>query len=65
MDGETLTFTSGGHPDLRKAGELWIWKLEFVDDDRFRGVVTVDDCPRSEGEVYTCTRCEPGRFEYR
>ena len=57
LDGETLTLTSGEQSDHCKAGDLWIWKLEFFDDDRFRGVVTVDDCTTSEGKVYTYTRC--------
>ena len=57
FDGEILTFTSSEESRFCKAGDLWIWELEFVGDDQIRGVVTVDDCSSFEGRDWTWTRC--------
>ena len=57
FDGEILTFTSGEESRFCRPGDLWIWELDFVDDDRINGVVTVDECSSFEGREWTWTRC--------
>ena len=66
FEGKTLTFTSGEDSRVCRAGDLWVWEeAEFLDEDRFFGVVTVDDCGPGEGSRWTFTRCVAERMGER
>ncbi len=56
--GTTLTLTTGEVSRGCEVGDLWVFEIERFDDEQFRGVVTVDDCLDTVGQLWTWTRCD-------
>ena len=58
FDGKTATITMSDKGRSCEDGDMWVWEeVEFIDDDQFRLVFTVDDCVDFVGERWSFTRC--------
>ena len=60
FDGETLTLVSSEESVRCDEGDLWVWEVEFTNDDQMRALITNDTCTPTEGSTWNWTRCNPG-----
>ena len=58
FDGKMMTITMSSKGRSCEDGDLWVREeVEFIDDDQFRLVITVDDCVDVSGSRWSFTRC--------